>query len=308
MDLRRLLLLALALLLGGTVSAQTRDKVSKRPVLEIEKDKQGEVAEADPVAAPEVVGLDTTGGEVVLLYEDDEAAYTGSRVPSPPYDSAAAAPRPLPADALDRFRGDPDYQYSRVETEGPSLSELFWRWVQRTFFDPIDENTSPRFWRIFWPALAVLILAFALTRLLRGDFGGVFGRRDRALDAPEGPVLLDAERIEEIDLDALLHEALRNGRFRDAARFRYLLALQRLAARDLIVWEKNKTNRDYLAEVRRAGRASLNAPFAEVTRLFEWIWYGEAPLDAARFDAVRDRFDRFDAALATAPTTDGGRA
>src|SRR5690606_28698514 len=129
-----------------------------------------------------------------------------SRVLDAPLDTAAVAPRAAPADALDRFRRDPTYQYERVGAAGPSLWELFWRWFTRTFLDPIAEHTSPLFWRLLWPALAVLVLAWVVVRVLRTGGTGLFARRGAAADG-HAP-LLDAEDIARVDLDALLREAV----------------------------------------------------------------------------------------------------
>jgi hypothetical protein len=181
---------------------------------------------------------------------------------------------------------------------------LFWRWFTRTFLEPLDEHTSPLFWRIFWPAAAVLVLAWALVRVLRAGGSGLFARRDGT--AAEGELLLDAEDIAAVDLDGLLRAALAERRHRDAVRLLYLRALQALAAGGLVDWQKNKTNRDYLREVHRASGA-LARPFDEVTRLFEWVWYGEAPVDDARFAAVHARFERFGEALRAATTPRRGR-
>ena len=292
-------MLVLALMLAATPAfAQTGEKASTVPVPLIEKQKTGLVEEVDPKAEREVIGLDTSGpGEPELIYAVDDVDLTeGPRLPVA-YDSAAVESRAVPSDGLDRFLNDPAYHYDRVETRGPSLLEAFFRWLDRVLFQPIGDNTTPLFWRILWSSLAVLLIAWLVTRLLRADGSGLFRRRDADLDAPEGAILLDTEDIEAVDLDALLERALAAQRYRDAARFLYLLALQALTARGLIDWQKNKTNREYLRELRRAPRTDLHRPFADVTRLFEWIWYGEAAVDAARFAAVRARFDRLTAAL-----------
>ncbi|NNF59013.1 MAG: DUF4129 domain-containing protein [Rhodothermaceae bacterium] len=287
-------------LVTASASAQKSEKVSTLPVPVVEKQKSGLVEEIDPQAEREVIGEEETGtGDTALIYaEDDFDISEGPRLPVA-YDSAAVAPRTVPVDRLDRFLNDPAYHYDRVETRGPSLWEAFLRWLDRVLFQPIGENTTPLFWRILWSSLAVLLLAWLVTRLLRADGSGLFRRRDADLDAPEGAILLDTEDIEAVDLDALLERALAAQRYRDAARFLYLRALQALTARGLIDWQKNKTNREYLRELRRTSRADLGRPFADVTRLFEWIWYGEATVDAARFAAVQVRFDRLTAALDT---------
>ena len=291
------LLLAL-MLAAAPASAQKGEKVSALPVPTLAKQKGGLVEEIDPQAEREIIAEDDTGtGEPALIYADDDFDITeGPRLPVA-YDSADVAPRAVPEEGLDRFLNNPAYHYDRVQTQGPSLLEAFFRWLDRVLFQPLGENTTPLFWKILWSSLAVLMLAWLVTRLLRADGSGLFRRRDTDPDAPEGAILLDTEDIEGVDLDALLERALAAQHYRDAARFLYLLALQALTARGLIDWQKNKTNREYLRELRRTSRSDLDRPFADVTRLFEWIWYGEATVDAARFAAVRARFERLTAAL-----------
>jgi hypothetical protein len=306
--MRAFALIGAALLLAVPAAAQTEPggKVSRQPVPEVAKEKHGEVDSIEPEAEPGVVALDTAGGgEPALVYAGDgEAPSEAREPPNAPFDTAAVVPRPVPEAALDRFRADPDYHYEDVGAAGPSLWELFWRWVNETFLDPIARNTSSRFWRWFWPVLAALVLAAVLVRLFLGGGGGLFARRGAAV--PEGAILLDAEDIEAVDLEALLRRALAERRHRDAVRFLYLRALQALAGGGLVEWQKDKTNRDYLRELRRTAGA-LERPFDDLTRLFEWVWYGEAAVDEARFAAVQARFDRFGEALraATAPSGRG---
>ena len=248
-------------------------------------------------AGPEAVASDSaTGAESEPAHGEQEDVFDNASGSGAPFDTAAVAPRPAPGAALERFRTDPDYRYERVGAAGPSLWDLFKRWFTRTFLDPLARNTSPLFWRWFWPILAALVLAAVLVRLFLTGGTGLFARRAAA---PEGALLLDAEDIETVDLEALLRQSLAERRHRDAVRFLYLRALQGLAGGGLVAWQKDKTNGDYLRELRHSADA-LERPFADLTRLFEWVWYGEAAVDEARFAAVQTRFDRFGEALRAA--------
>ena len=141
----------------------------------------------------------------------------------------------------------------------------------------------------------IALLGWGVTRLLRADVGPLFGRKDEAVEAASGE-LLDVDDISTVDLGSMLARALEDGRLRDAVRFRYLLALQALDGAGAIAWRRDKTNRDYVREA-RAASGDLARPFADVTRAFDYVWYGERPVDRARFDRLGDRFDRLDAAL-----------
>ncbi len=141
----------------------------------------------------------------------------------------------------------------------------------------------------------MLLLAWGLSRLIRGEGSGLFGRRDRKAPPEVGP-LLDVEDIATVDLDRLLADARREGRERDVVRYRFLLALQRLSAAGAVVWRKDRTNRDYLFALRHSAPEAAPA-FEAAARVFSWVWYGEYALDPAAAVAAAERMDRLDAAL-----------
>lgn len=291
---RRLLrigILAGLCLLGSTVLAQDGDKVSVPPIPETEKEKLGAVDSLGVAVEADVSGVNSAGEPVtyddVLVRDDTYAAH---------HDTSAVAARAIPEAALENFRNNPNYQYDRVETGGPTLWELFWQWVDDVLFRPLRENTTEQFWSWFWLLAGIAALAFVISKALRAEFGWFFRKKDEEVEIA-GLELLDTEDIESVDLDALLDAALGDRRYRDAARYQYLRALQTLTEQGLIDWDKHKTNRDYLAEVRRADRPGLSGPFADITRLFEWIWYGEFSVDEHRFALVRARFELFSEAL-----------
>ncbi|WP_420457152.1 DUF4129 domain-containing protein [Rubrivirga sp.] len=198
-------------------------------------------------------------------------------------------PRPVPA-TVDAYRADPDFQYDDVEAEGASLWELIGRWLRRTLWDPIRENTtSDARWTVA-VLVAVAVLGWAVSRLLRAEgAGGVFARRAGA-GGGVGP-LLDAEDIGAVDLGTRLRDALGRGDHREAVRVRYLLLLQALDAAGALAWRRDKTNREYVAEVSASDRAHAG-PFARATRAFDAVWYGERPVSPALYADLAPVFDR----------------
>lgn len=202
-----------------------------------------------------------------------------------------------PDSVLGAYRADPAFQYDSPEAAGPSLWERFWAWVARTFILPVFDNTTASFRQWVLVLLGVVALAWVVTRLLRAEGSGLFGRADRAR-AEAGP-LLDVEDIARADVRSLLDGALVEGDFREAVRYRYLLVLQALDAAGALAWRRDKTNREYLAEVRDHDAARAR-PFAQATRVFEYVWYGERAVDAARFEALTPLFDGVEAGLAVA--------
>jgi len=198
--------------------------------------------------------------------------------------------RPLPTALLDAYRADPDFLYESPAARGPSLLEVLWAWFTREVLQPLADASSTEGGQWVLGVLAVVGLAWVLARVLRAGPGGVFARGGGRPGA-----LLDAEEIAAVDLDARLAEALAAGRHREAVRWRFLRLLQRLDGAGRLAWRRDKTNLDYVREVRAA-------PFAEAVRVFDHVWYGERPVDArryARLDAVLAQAESLAARAAT---------
>ena len=220
--------------------------------------------------------------------------------PAPPpdepvaIDTARVAARPVPGAALRELAADPAFQYDRPEAERPSLWDRFWAWFVRTFLEPAFDGATSRPVMVLLMLLALGAAVWVVLRLVRGEGSRVFGRRD--LGGGASDPLLDVDDLQAVDLAGRLRRALSDGDHRAAVRLRYLLALQRLDEAGLIVWSKEKTNRAYVAEARRAD-ADAGRALADATRVFDWVWYGGLDVDGARYGRFEAPFDRLDDAL-----------
>jgi hypothetical protein len=104
------------------------------------------------------------------------------------------------------------------------------------------------------------------------------------------------DRIPESELDRFLSEALEQNDYRLAVRIYYLMVLKELSGRKMISWRKEKTNYDYLVEMRPAVQYG---GFRDVTLIFERSWYGERFLDRNNYEEASQRFKNFLASLKT---------
>ena len=96
------------------------------------------------------------------------------------------------------------------------------------------------------------------------------------------------------DLKKLIDKLVEEQDFRGAVRAYFLLILQRMHKKRLIVWSKPKTNFDYVREVRKQ---AFHSDFVDLTTVFEHVWYGEHHVDRARFLANEERFKQLLAKL-----------
>jgi len=137
---------------------------------------------------------------------------------------------------------------------------------------------------IFW-ILAIGLFAYLVYRLFLSNSS--FLSRSRKNIATDIAVV---EEEKAGDPDSLLRNAIRNGNYRLAVRYLYLQSLQRLSEKKIIEINSNKTNYEYVMEVRRHKFAN---EFASLTLQYEYVWYGEYPVDERLFEQIQRSFTQF---------------
>ncbi|MGI9175737.1 MAG: DUF4129 domain-containing protein [Rhodothermales bacterium] len=211
-------------------------------------------------------------------------------------DSGRVDVRTLSPEGLQAFRDDPDFAYDRQPPQTDSWWTQLTMWLREKLFAPLQTRAGNRLVVWTFRILAALGLIYAVLKLLRMEPRGLFyGRSDR-----RRPAFTEIEDLQELDFDQLVSEAVAAEDFRRAVRWLYLGTLKSLAARDLIHWQPEKTNHEYLREL-GAQQADLAAPFDRLTYLFEYIWYGDFSVDEAAFLRARERFAAFDQRLSETP-------
>lgn len=95
------------------------------------------------------------------------------------------------------------------------------------------------------------------------------------------------ENIHESDLEAFIGKALAEQKYALAVRLYYLLLLKELSAAGLIRWKRDKTNRQYLNELRKT---PLAPDFLKATRIFELAWYSKYEIDEEHFKRIEPEF------------------
>lgn len=77
--------------------------------------------------------------------------------------------------------------------------------------------------------------------------------------------------------------------FRTAIKFLFLHNLYLLSQKELIAYSPDKTNHDYLLEL----PLIFQKDFATISLAYEYIWYGQQPLDAITFEEKESIFFHF---------------
>lgn len=137
---------------------------------------------------------------------------------------------------------------------------------------------------IFW-IVAIGLFGYLVYRLFLSNSS--FLSRNRKNIASDIAVV---EEENANDPNSLLRNAIRSGNYRLAVRYLYLQSLRRLSEKKFIEINTNKTNYEYVTEIRKHKFAN---EFASLTLQYEYVWYGEYPVDERLFEQIQNGFIQF---------------
>ncbi|MXN90435.1 DUF4129 domain-containing protein [Flavobacterium sp. Sd200] len=145
---------------------------------------------------------------------------------------------------------------------------------------------------IDWLAITIRILCFIVIgfvvylvsrAILDKEGMWIFGRSRKKIAIQS----VEAENIHEMDFKQLISETKINANYRLALRYYYLWLLKKLSAREIIDWHWDKTNSDYLYEIKDA---ALKKDFEYLSYVYDHSWYGDFPIDEKAFNKAEKSF------------------
>jgi hypothetical protein len=188
----------------------------------------------------------------------------------------------------DNYSGS-DFNYSINDTGGINLIQRvlrkFFNWLGDIFGFDIDWIDYQTLEYIVYGLLGVIVLYLLIKFLLENPVSSVFKTETAAI---EGFSYVE-ENIEQIDFENLISKALKEQNYRLATRYLYLKSLKSLANKQVIEWHYEKTNSDYLNEIKDS---QLKTLFKRVSYIYDYVWYGEFPIDEESFNKNKDDFNQ----------------
>ena len=188
----------------------------------------------------------------------------------------------------DHYIGD-DFNYAINDTGGinlmQSILKKFFNWMGDLFGFDIDFIDYKTLEYIVYGLLGLIVLYLLIKFLLQNSVSSVFKTDDKTI---AGFSYVE-ENIEQIDFDKLIRNALKETNYRLATRYLYLKSLKSLANKKTIEWHFDKTNSDYINEIKDS---KLKALFKRVSYIYDYVWYGEFPIDEASFNKNKDDFNQ----------------
>jgi hypothetical protein len=216
-------------------------------------------------------------------------------------DSTEINARQFNAAAIKKYRNDPAFKYAEEKT-GITLWDRFWAWVWH-LWESFWQWVARLLEKLFGSAslgkhaasvmkyvilgLVAAMLVYVIFKLLGINLLSIFKKNKTIAEVPYTESL---ENIHEIDFDEAIENALAIKDYRLAVRLLYLRSLKQLSDSNLISWKLDKTNNAYLNELTDAEQRRR---FSIVTRQFEYVWYGDFPVNGQSFQKISAIFHEF---------------
>jgi hypothetical protein len=188
--------------------------------------------------------------------------------------------------SIDSYKKDEAYNYNRNVVD-INYWDRTWQWIKNKLGINQVAWTKPLESKYLWYVLFAGLLIAVVIKLYKAEIksffytGGEKVIRIKELD----------ENIHEINFETLIRKAIAEGNYKYAVRLYYLKSLKELNEKKLIAWEIDKTNRDYYYEL---SGSPMQQPFAGITGLFNWIWYGDKRLGQQEFLSAKEQFTSFE--------------
>ena len=189
-----------------------------------------------------------------------------------------------------KYSNDADFNYNREEANQNFLWRLeakLIQWLKRLLGYGVDHtftNTTTLIIKILAGLLLLAVLYFMVRFVMNHSGRWLFQKKNESVPID----IQNAEQlIAQADFAQLIAEMEKQGDTRQSIRLHYLWLLKDMKENELIKWLPEKTNADYLSELK--GEA-LRKQFSYLSYLFSYIWYGEFSITDNDYLAAKKAF------------------
>jgi len=197
--------------------------------------------------------------------------------------------------SLNAYKTDKDFDYSEsTTTQEPTFLERIFNWLSRQFLRFLEWFFGVKYAKgilanilMTLPYIIAALVLFLLIRFF------INTQTKSIISTAHNKNIIhfsDDENLLQTDnLNELIYNAMEAKNYRLAVRYLYLLMLKNLKDKELIKWELQKTNEDYIKEL---SEKSLKKAFENSTRFYDFIWYGNFDINKLQFNNVKLDFER----------------
>lgn len=213
------------------------------------------------------------------------------------YDTERLEGTHIDKEAIDNFKNDPDYNYLEIEPEETWLTRLRRKLseIWNSFIRSLTGGAEATGVLASLLALLPYVMIGALLGVLIWVFLKIDNARAIVQTHSKGVYIGDDEEIlKNEDILSLIDPALQDKNYRLAVRYYYLLTLQKLSGKELIDWQVQKTNHEYIYEIKNN---NLRKQFGQLTDVYDYIWYGNFEVDEPAFAKAQLAFNKINSEI-----------
>ncbi|MDR7370904.1 DUF4129 domain-containing protein [Flavobacterium aquidurense] len=170
-----------------------------------------------------------------------------------------------------------------------NIKEWIVDFIRRIFaFNDPEKSVTVAFivLRILAVLIIIAVIYLIVKALINKEGQWIFGKNANKRNVQYSDI---EKNIHLLDFEKLIKESIQNGEKRIAIRYYYLWLLKVMAQNNYIEWDIEKTNSDYLYELKYPAHKE---EFTYLSYLYNYIWYGEFEIDETSFIKAENRFKK----------------
>jgi len=210
-----------------------------------------------------------------------------------PVSENSVYPKSFKENIKSRYKGE-EFNYS---TSKPR--ESFWDKLMRkvlkiiqSIFGETSLESSAQITTLIIRLFAVILVGFLLYFIIKfiigknGNF--IFGKKNKKVIINDEEL---HENIHEINFPESIAAYEQAKDYRSAVRYHFLFVLKKLSDKKLILWNPEKTNKDYIAELKSSDL--FKKEFSDLSYIFDYVWYGEFSIDEHSYTKFKEQYQSF---------------
>ena len=187
--------------------------------------------------------------------------------------------RKLKNEGIDQQNGDGDYYEEEEEEIDTDEVKEEKRSTSSSF------SISTEVWQVLGALILFSLLIFIIYQIIQNKRPSNTKIISTSFEDDWNP-----EMITKTQLELLLDKSIDEEDYRSCIRIYFTFILKELIRKGWIKWKKEKTNYDYILEMKSK---SNSKEFEESVQIFELVWYGEYMIDKPIFDSIQPKMNAF---------------
>jgi hypothetical protein len=189
--------------------------------------------------------------------------------------------------SIEKFKATPEAViYDKAQKDSLSKKEKAETVAQQFSGEERYSISLPSWVGILVWGIIIAIFLFAVGYFLLANKINIFSRSNKNITSAEA----DGEEVDlfKIPYQDLLQKAYIEKNFRLAVRILYLQTLKLLSEKNIIAFQTDYTNMDYLQQL---SHTMFYKDFFTITRHYEYVWYGGFAVSEPAFNIIQNDFN-----------------